>query len=211
MKSEPGIVSGAIKGLCIVVDFSDEPGTLPMDEFESFCNDMDYSNFGNNGSLRKYYYDISGGIVDYQNFVFGYFRAPKTFAAYDSMHIADGAKAILDLALNWIESLGFDFSTLSINPDGSIRAINLMYTGVPKAWNEGMWWHQGSYTDFSADGVRSGKYNCSIAYNPLSLATVVHENGHMICHWDDTYKYYDQSGPDGIGAFDLMCNYANAL
>ena len=210
LNKEPGIVTGAIKGLCIVVDFSDEPGTLPMDEFESFCNDMDYSNFGNNGSLRKYYYDISGGVVDYQNYVFGYFRAPKTFAAYDSMHIADGAKAILDLALNWIESLGFDFSTLSINPDGSIRAINLMYTGVPKAWNEGMWWHQGSYTDFSADGVRSGKYNCSIAYNPLSLATVVHENGHMICHWDDTYKYYDQSGPDGIGAFDLMCNYANA-
>jgi M6 family metalloprotease-like protein len=210
MNPEPEIVTGAIKGLCIVVDFSDEPGTLPMDEFESFCNDMDYSNFGNNGSLRKYYYDISGGIVDYQNIVFGYFRAPKTFAEYDSMHIAYGAKAILDLALNWIESLGFDFSTLSINPDGSIKAINLMYTGVPKSWNEGMWWHQGTYTKFSADGVHSGKYNCSIAYNPLSLATVVHENGHMICHWDDTYKYYDQSGPDGIGAFDLMCNYSNA-
>ena len=210
MNPEPEIISGEIKGLCIVVDFSDEPGTLSMDEFESFCNDMDYSNFGNNGSLRKYYYDISGGVLDYQNFVFGYFRAPKTFAEYDSMHIADGAKAILDLALNWIESLGFDFSTLSVNPDGSIRAINLMYTGVPKAWNEGMWWHQGTYTSFYADGVHSGKYNCSIAYDPLSLATVVHENGHMICNWDDTYKYYDQSGPDGIGAFDLMCNYSNA-
>ena len=133
MNPDPEIISGEIKGLCIVVDFSDEPGTLSMDEFESFCNDMDYSNFGNNGSLRKYYYDISGGVVDYQNFVFGYFRAPKTFAEYDSMSHSKGAKAILELALDWIESLGFDFSTLSINPDGSIKAINLMYTGVPKS------------------------------------------------------------------------------
>jgi M6 family metalloprotease-like protein len=209
-KSERKSLSGVITGLCIVVDFSDEPGTLPVNEFVTFCNDMNYSNFGNNGSLRKYYYDISGGIIDYQNVVFGYFRAPKTFAEYDSMPMSYGAKAILELALKWIDSKGFDFSTLSINPDGSIIALNLMYTGMPETWNKGMWWHQGVYSEFNADGVHSGAYNCSIAYSPLSLATVVHENGHMLFNWDDTYKYNNENGPDGIGAFDLMCNYGNA-
>jgi M6 family metalloprotease-like protein len=209
-KSENKYLSGAVKGLCIVVDFSDEPGTLPVDEFVSFCNDMNYSNFGNNGSLRKYYYDISGGIIDYQNVVFGYFRAPKTFAEYDTMPIAHGAAEIMELALKWIDSKGFDFSTLSTNPEGSIMAINLMYTGIPKAWNNGMWWHQGIYSGFSADGVHSGSYNCSIAYSPLSMATIVHENGHMLFNWDDTYKYNHENGPDGIGTFDLMCNYGNA-
>jgi hypothetical protein len=86
-----------------------------------------------------------------------------------------------------------------------------MYTGSPKSWSQGMWWHQGGFSGFSADGVHSGKYNCSIAYSPLSIATVVHENGHMICNWDDTYKYTSEAGPDGIGAFDLMCYYGNAF
>lgn len=209
VKTDPYPVSGNIKGLCIVVDFSDEVGTLPMSEFTSFCNDLNYSNFGNNGSLRKYYSDISGGVVDYENVVFGYFRAPKTFAAYDQMPFSEGAQEILGLALNWIASQGFDFSTLSTNPDGSITAINLMYTGNPPNWSQGMWFHQGYYTGFSANGVYSGAYNCSPANNPLTLATIAHENGHMIGKWPDTYKYNTTTGPDGIGSFDLMCWYGN--
>ena len=205
-----GLLSGNIKGLCIVVDFSDEIGTLPMAEFDNFCNDLAYNNFGNTGSLRKFYKDISGGLVDYQNVVYGYFRAPLTFAEYDAMPYAQGAKQILGLALNWIATTGFDFSTLSVNPDGSIQAINLMYTGNPPNWAQGMWFHKGNYTGFSSNGVFSNDYNCSPANNPLTLATVAHENGHMICKWPDTYKYDNLSGPDGIGSFDLMCWFGSS-
>lgn len=202
-------VSGHIKGLCIVIDFSDEPGTLPMTEFEDFCNSMTYSNFGNNGSLRKYYHDMSGGLLDYENVVFGYYRPALTFAQYDLMPYATGAQLILGEALNWIESQGFDFSTLSINPDGTIRAINLMYTGNPPNWAQGMWFHKGYYNSFMADGVKSGDYNCSPAASPLGIGTVAHENGHMIGKWPDTYKYDSDHGNDGIGAFDLMCWYGS--
>ncbi len=202
-------VSGNIKGLCIVVDFSDEVGNLPMQEFEDFCNDMNYTNFGNNGSLRRFYSDISGGLVDYENVVYGYYRAPLTFAEYDAMPYAQGAQEILGLALNWIDAQGFDFSTLSINPDGTIMAINMMYTGYPPTWAQGMWHHKGNYTGFSADGVSSNDYNCSPANDPLQLAVVAHENGHMIGKWPDTYKYDTNNGVDGIGAFDLMCWYGD--
>jgi len=202
-------VSGNIKGLCIVVDFSDEPGTLPISDFVDFCNGLNYTGFGNNGSLRQYYSDISGGLLDYENEVFGYFRAPLTFAAYDAMPYAVGAQQILGLALNWIDAQGFDFSTLSINPDSTITAINLMYTGYPPVWAQGMWHHKGTYTNFSADGVSTYDYNCSPANSPLELAVVAHENGHMIGKWPDTYKYNSTTGPDGIGAFDLMCWYGD--
>jgi M6 family metalloprotease-like protein len=205
-KTNPHPVSGHIRGLCIVVDFSDEVGIVPMSEFDHFCNDIAYTGYGNNGSLRTYYSDISGGIVDYENVVYGYYRAPLTFAAYENMTFPQGAQQVLGLALNWVESTGFDFSTLSINPDGSIMAINLMYTGVAQTWSEGMWWHQGYYSGFAADGVHSGNYNCSPAYSPLTIATICHENGHMIGNWPDTYKYNNTTGPDGIGAFDLMCS-----
>jgi len=196
-------VIGNIKGLCIVVDFSDEQAVLPITEFDNFCNDLNYINFGNNGSLRKFYSDISGGLVDYQNVVYGYYRAPLTFAEYEQMPMGVGARQILELALNWIESTGFDFSTLTTNPDGSIEAINLMYTGVAQTWSQGMWYHQGYYGGFYADGVHSGAYNTSPANSPLELATVAHENGHMIGKWPDTYKY--DGSDDGIGSFDLMC------
>lgn len=198
-------VSGNIKGLCIVVDFPDEPGIVPISAFEDFCNDMTYTGYGNKGSLRTYYHDISGGLVDYENVVFGYYRAPHTFTYYDSLPYARGARIILDSALRWIASQGFDFSTLSINPDNTIRAINLMYTGVPPTWAEGMWHHKGSYTGFSANGVSSKDYNCSPANEPLKLSVVAHENGHMIGKWPDTYKYTNTAGDDGIGTFDLMC------
>lgn len=204
-----GLITGTITGLCIVVDFPDEVGTLPMSEFDNFCNNLTYTNFGNNGSLRKFYKDISGGLLDYQNVVYGYYRAPLTFAQYDAMPYAQGAQQILGEALNWLDAQGFDFSTLSTNPDGSIVAINLMYTGNPPTWAQGMWHHKGNYTGFAADGVWSNDYNCSPAGSPLRLAVVAHENGHMIGKWPDTYKYYSTTGPDGIGAFDLMCNYGS--
>jgi len=203
----PYKVEGTIKGLTILVDFPDQPATLPKSEFEGFCNDLNYSNFGNKGSLRSFFKDVSGGKVDYQNEVGGFFRAPRTFAYYDSLPYGDGAQEILGLALQWLEDQGFDFSALTMNEDGStIMAINLMYTGQPPVWAQGMWHHKGTYTGFtSATGITSFDYNCSPANSPLGIGVVAHENGHMIGKWPDTYKYSSDTGPDGIGAFDLMC------
>ena len=197
-----------VKALTIVVDFSDQPATLTKADFESFCNDMNYTAFGNNGSIKRFFSDISGGLLVYDNVVFGIYRAPKTFAQYEAMPYADGAQEILASALTWINNQGFNFSTLTINSDGQIQAINLMYTGTPKTWAQGMWYHSGWYTNFSADGVSSGRYNCSPANSPLALGTACHENGHMICDWPDTYKYDSNNGTDGIGWFDLMCGGA---
>lgn len=204
------LVSGQIKGLCILVDFSDEPASLAPSEYEGFCNDLNYSNYGNNGSLRSFYKDISGGLLDYQNVVYGFFRAPLTFAQYDAMPYATGTQLVLGLALNWIRDQGFDFSTLTLNPDNSIQAINLMYTGNPPNWAQGMWFHQGYYSSFTAGGIKSGAYNCSPASSPLGIGVVAHENGHMIGKWPDTYKYDSNSGPDGIGGMDLMCWYGSS-
>ncbi len=199
---------GNIKGLAIIVDFSDYPAPLPLSEYIAFFNDLNYSNFNNNGSIKKYFLDVSGGLLEYDNVVWGIFRAPKTFAEYDNMAYAAGAQEILAAALQWIDQQGFDFSTLSTDSNKRILAINLMYTGYPKTWAQGMWWHAGWYGNFSADGVRSGPYACMPANSPLTIGTACHENGHMICGWPDTYKYNSNTGPDGIGEFGLMCGGA---
>ena len=200
----PKSIRGNYKGLCILVDFSDAPAAISTGTMNDFCNGDNFSFNGNNGSVKKYFQDVSGGLVTYENVVYGYFRAPKTFAQYDAMPFASGAQEILGLALQWIDNQGFNFSTLSID-NGTIKCINLMYTGVAKNWSQGMWWHASSYSNFTADGVRSGPYNCSPVNSDLSIGTVIHENGHMLCGWPDTYKYNSNTGPDGIGSFDVMC------
>lgn len=205
--------TGKVKGLAIIVDFSDQPAALDISEFEELLNGDNYTKYGNNGSVKEYFKDITGSVIEYQNIVYGWYRAPKTFAEYDAMAYAAGAQEILGLALNWIKSKGFDFSTLTIT-NGRIRAINLMYTGIPPTWSKGMWHHKGSYTKFSANGVTSGDYNCSPANKPLQLGVIVHENGHMVGEWPDTYKYNSNTGTDGLGAFDVMCaigNYYNPV
>ncbi len=202
-------VTGNYKGLAILVDFSDEPAVWSEEVLIEMLNGDSFTTNGNNGSLKQYFSDISGGLLEYENVVFGYFRAPKTFAEYEAMDIATGAQEILGFVLEEIDKSGFDFSTLSIK-DGRIQAINLMHTGKPQDWAEGMWHHASSYWGFSADGVSSGRYNTSPINNNLGIGVIAHENGHMIGGWPDTYKYNRDTGPDGIGAFDLMCNYGSS-
>ena len=194
-----------IKGLTILVDFSDAPATVPKSEISDFMNGDNYTGYGNNGSVKQYFHEISGGLLVYENVVFGYFRAPKTFAEYDAMAYTEGIKEIMNLALQWVDNQGFDFSTITTS-NGIIQAINIIHTGVPKDWSKGMWFHKSWYGKFFADGVQAGMYNTSPANKPLKMGVVVHENGHMIGGWPDTYKYNDNTGPDGIGKFDLMCD-----
>ncbi|WP_158839613.1 M6 family metalloprotease domain-containing protein [Polaribacter sp. L3A8] len=205
-KSAKSAVNGTIKGLAIVVDFSDSTAPITMNSIRDFFNKSGYTGYGNNGSVKDFFSDISGGALVYENVVYGYYRAPKTFASYDAMPYAKGAQEILNQSLNWINNQGFDFNTLTIK-NGRIQAINLMYTGTPAAWAKGMWYHKSTYTGFSADGVSSGDYNTSPVNTDLSLGTVCHENGHMLAGWPDTYTY--DNSPNGIGAFDLMCSYGN--
>jgi hypothetical protein len=50
-------ISGNIEGLCITMDFTDEPGTILMGEFNDCCNKLTYNNYGNNSSLYTFYSD----------------------------------------------------------------------------------------------------------------------------------------------------------
>jgi M6 family metalloprotease-like protein len=199
-------VKGKYKALVVLVDFIDKPSEVPKEIINDMFNSKSFSYNGNNGSINQYFTDVSGGLVDYEGVVFGYFRAPKTFAEYDNGPYGTTAQEILGLALKWIDNQGFDFSTLHTT-NGRITAINLMYTGTPKAWAEGMWYHASSYYGFRADGVQSGSYNTSPAKSNLTIGTTVHENGHMLCKWPDLYSYdAEKTGNDGIGSFCVMAS-----
>ncbi len=202
--------NGNVQGITLLVDFSDQPGTISPSEINDYCNQVGYNGYGNNGSIRDYFYDVSDGNLTYTNFVpTAYYRAPQTKAYYDNSAIAccGRARSMVQNALTDLDNQGFDFSQYDSDGDGLVDAVNVFYAGTRNGpWSYGLWPHSG-WLSFNADGVSTGRYQITDIGSTLRLRTFCHENGHMICYWPDLYDYgYDSTG---VGTFCLMC-YGNS-
>ena len=197
--------NGNVKGICLIVDFPDSTGTIASSVVDDFCNKPGYNGFGNNGSIRDYFAQVSNGNLDYTNYVSPvYYRAIHDKGYYDNPAESAGPKAqqlILE-ALAWLDAGGFDFSQYDSNGDGYVDALNCFYAGnCNSGWAKGLWPHSWSVF-FSADGVYTGNYQISYMGSSLQMRTFCHENGHMICYWPDLYDYGFES--NGIGNYCLM-------
>ena len=199
---------GNYVGICVLIEFPDVPATIARDEVDRFCNQPGYSGFGNQGSVRDYFFDVSNERLTYTNIVPAYVKASKPRAYYTNEQIADGVRArelILE-ALTALQARGTDFSPLTADSQGYIRALNLFYAGpVVNNWSKGLWPH--SWHLATERSVGGGKhffdYQFTAMGSELSLGTFCHENGHMICDFPDLYDYGYES--NGVGDFCLMC------
>ncbi|MBK9126314.1 MAG: M6 family metalloprotease domain-containing protein [Phycisphaerales bacterium] len=196
---------GAVQGICLIVDFSDDVGTIPAATVSNYCNQVGFSEFGNNGSVRDYFFDVSDGALTYTNYVpAAYYRAAYPKSHYTDPNIPYGQRAqeLIVAALTDMEHHSFDFSQYDANGDGVIDAVNCFYAGdVWNNWGEGLWPHA-SVVSFSADGVRTERYQITNTGAALHLRTFCHENGHMLLSWPDLYDSdYDSTG---VGQFCLM-------
>ncbi len=201
-----GTTTGDVVGITLIIDFSDDTATIAAANFDDYCNKEGYSGYGNNGSVRDYFYDVSEGNLTYTNFVpTQYFRAPNTKSYYCNPSVGYGQRAqeLVAAALNNLDASGFDFSQYDSNGDGIIDAVNCFYAGNTwNNWAEGLWPHAG-WLSWSADGVSTERYQISNAGSQLALGTFCHENGHMLMGWPDLYDYDGDS--QGVGSFCLMC------
>lgn len=78
-QSAPGqTTTGTKLGLCLLVDFDDDPATIPQADIINFCNGDSYNGYGNNGSVKKYFQDVSNGLLTYSNVVTIYIRIPNS-------------------------------------------------------------------------------------------------------------------------------------
>ena len=127
-----------------LIDFSDEPGTIPREEVERFCNEAGYTGFGNNGSVADYFRDNSLGRCRYSNIVADYYRAQHPKSHYTDRNIPQGVRArqLIVEALTHLQANNFDFSPLTADDDGFVYAMNVYYAGpVVNNWAEGLWPH----------------------------------------------------------------------
>lgn len=205
---------GDYVGLCLLIEFSDAPATISRDEVERFCNQVGYNGFGNNGSVRDYFFDNSMGLLRYTNIVTPYYKARRPKSYYTDPNIEQGVRAreLIREALTHWQANGFDFSNLTTDGRGLVYAMNVFYTGpVTNNWSEGLWphaWMMGTPVQLTA-GVSAFDYQVTAMGSELLLGTFCHENGHMLCDYPDLYDYGDQSA--GVGMYCLMCagNHAN--
>jgi M6 family metalloprotease-like protein len=205
----PAATVGNYVGLCLLIQFPDVPGTITQQEVTDYCNQPGYSNLGNNGSVRDYFFDVSDGKLNYTNVVTSYYTAKHNRDHYTDPHVSYGTRAreLIVEALDDLKAQGFNFSQLSSDSGGYVYALNVFYAGARvNNWREGLWPHSWALASpYSASNTRQfSDYQITNMGNQLALRTFCHENGHMICDFPDLYDYGGQSS--GIGHYCLMCS-----
>lgn len=200
-----------IIGLTILIDFSDQPGTIAPNDIDAMFNQRNYSGFSNFGSVMDYFYDQSNGQLVFINMITQYIRVthPKTY--YDT---PDGYGPIAELiqdALTRLAATGFDFSRLSREPGSpnTFRALSVLYAGsATQGWANGLWPHMGTFRGaFRWNGIRFQRYQLAGIGTSPSIGAIIHESGHLLLRLPDLYSY--DGAQQSLGRYCVMASIAN--
>jgi M6 family metalloprotease-like protein len=213
--------TGQKMGLCLLIDFDDDPASVPQSSIVDFCNGDNYTGYGNNGSVKKYFQDNSNGLLVYSNTVTMYIRIPNSLhpkswyndtskdAGVQANYLIRDALTIMKAKANYETEILPLFNGLTVDGGNRVVACNVFYAGGNGgAWANGLWPHSWSLYAVGAQELSSGgmeifDYQVTNIGESLTIGTFCHENGHMLCGYPDIYDYdYDSVG--GAGLFCLM-------
>jgi M6 family metalloprotease-like protein/MYXO-CTERM domain-containing protein len=186
--------SGVVHGLTILVDFSDQTPAYGKSDVDAWLNQEGFSGFGLKGSVRDYFLGQSGGKVDYQNEVHGFYRATKPKSYYNdggyerADELWDEVVAALDAEI--------DYAKFDNDGDGQTEAISLLYAGGEGTFGKGLWPHAAG-SNQQRDGVRLSRYMMTAMNSKPTNYVFSHESGHMLFGWPDLY---------GVGDYCIMAN-----
>jgi M6 family metalloprotease-like protein len=199
---------GVVYGLTLLIDFSDAPPAFTKPEIDAWLNQQGYGEDGLNGSVRDYFSDQSNGLIDFQNEIFGFYRAQHPKSHYESGDGYSGSDELFEELMDYFDPL-VDFSKYDNDGDGRTDAISIVYAGPAETWGQGLWPHA-SGSNQKRDGVTVARYMMTNLGNSLGLYTFSHEVGHMLFGWPDLYGFGNycimgngssQKNPVGINDF----------
>lgn len=187
--------SGMVRGLTILVDFSDQPAAYGKADVEGWLNQEGFTGFGLQGSVRDYFFNQSQGKVDYRNEVHGFYRAKNPKSYYED---GSGYGRAQELLADVIAALDaeIDYSQFDNDGDGKTEAISLLYAGGEGTFGKGLWPHAGG-TSITRDGVHLSRYMMTAMNSKPTNYVFAHESGHMLFGWPDLY---------GVGDYCIMAN-----
>lgn len=211
-------------GLTILVQFPDDtattavdPVTFPTtrDKMVRYCNEAGYTDDGNYGSVRDYFYEQSNKKLTYTQSVTKIITMPRArnwynFSDYPTNTVFRGnaGQALVNDAITALEEDNFNFSTLSKDNNNYVYATNIFFAGPDSGkWSEGLWPHMSGIGRRNVGSVQAPIYLNAYQITNLdnaspTLSTFCHENGHLILGYPDLYDYQDDSA--GAGSHCLM-------
>lgn len=203
--------SGTLRGVLLMVNFSDTQVTHSRTDFQNLMNQTGFDQYGAHGSARDYYAEVSYGKLDLVFDVFGWFNLPKT-KAYYGYNSSEGKDVHLqELVYEAISQAdaSVDFRPYDSNRDGFIDFFGILHQGQGEeeggASSDCIWSRYGEvYPRNTADHVDVKSFFVVPELYGNNLATIgvfCHEIGHLFNLPDLT----DLDGSShGVGMWSLM-------
>ncbi len=212
-------------GLTILVQFPDDTRTSGADPVNfpatrnkiiRFCNDVGYTEDGNTGSIRDYFFDQSLGKLTYTQTVTEIITVPRArnfynFSDYPTNRVlrGDASRLLIADAVEVLRAQGFDFNGLTTDASGNAVATNVFFAGPDSGvFLEGLWPQQWNLPVPISVGTGSTpvsifKFQITNAEDAAPvIGTFCHENGHLLLDYPDIYANFPNG--EGVGMHCLM-------
>jgi len=194
--------TGNVTGLTVLVNFKDLKTNITAPQVEEMLNGDDYTKNGNFSSVNTYFDIISSGKLNYTNRVVG----PITLSKNRSHYVEN---SMVEEAVNLVVAEGVDLKEFDSLGEGIVDSLILLYAG-PSIFEGDIWPHNGVRQLFFPQ-VRTHFYlltGLGMEEEDLSIGTICHEAGHLLCRFPDMYDYgtrdFDFVKSQGIGKYCLM-------
>nr|VFJ49702.1 MAG: M6 family metalloprotease domain-containing protein [Candidatus Kentron sp. FW]VFJ52152.1 MAG: M6 family metalloprotease domain-containing protein [Candidatus Kentron sp. FW] len=198
---------GNIRGLTIIVDFQDVRTSITAAQVDELVNGDNFTSYGNHCSMKEYFRLMSSGKLEYTNQVVG----PVLLSRERSYYINNPCmKEALDKA---VSEFNIDMSAFDSQGRGVVDAINFVYAGQG-LYQGNLWPHNFTMLAYGGavyNGIRTDLYTIQgLGIQPvdMTIGTLCHEAGHLVCRFPDLYDYGNRDGDSdpssGLGYYCLM-------
>jgi immune inhibitor A len=198
---------GTVRVIVVLVDFTDAHMAATTAHF----NDLFFSTgVLPHGSVKEYYRDVTGNLVDLTGEVVGPFRMPQTLAWYANGNFGigrpSGTTRARDMALHAFQAANptVNFGPYDNDGNGFVDAFIVVHaaSGGEQSGNSGhIWSHKWVLaSEQTADSTKVYAY--LTIPEDAKLGVCAHELGHLLFGFPDLYDIDDTS--EGIGNWCLM-------
>lgn len=206
--SQRAPLRGAVRVVVVLVDFEDKVlGDQAPDRFSQL-----FFSTGElpHGSVKEYFADVSGGLIDIQGEVVGPYRMPETIAAYAGgdnglQGATPNARTLAHDAVTLAEP-DIDFTPYDNDGNGFVDAFIVVHAGrggEETGAAADIWSHKWVLPqERSVDGTKIFAY--LTIPEDAKLGVTAHEIGHLVFGWPDLYDTDNTS--EGIGNWCLMAS-----
>ena len=210
-KSSRGNTIGVRKLLTILMGYPDKPFIKTQEDFHNLFNQVKYTEYDANGSVKDFFIESSYSKLDVQTTVVGPFTAKNKHDYYGDF---SNARELATEAVYAAADFGVDFSEFAI--DGEVPSFYMIFAGNGQEAGAGansIWSHAWSINPVYFNGVKISAYACSPEHRGAGgsaitrIGVICHEFGHSLGAPDYYDTDYGTGGQyDGTGTWDLQAS-----